>query len=161
MRQKRKTNRESLAVKGFFRVQVVEKKTGKVIGDSGATENQITNYGMQLGFVGAVFGLANSVQAGGMILGSGSVPASGATSLPLALTKWYSTYGTALNASTQMRMTQTFSLTDAATVGNIGLMPGATYNATNSLLCGNTYASSAVATTQTVNVTYDLNYTRA
>ena len=62
MARKRKNQTVQLGVKGFFRLQIVDKKTRKVIGDTGDLENQITNYGLNCCLVAAPIKGANSVQ---------------------------------------------------------------------------------------------------
>lgn len=145
---------KELVIKGFTRLQLVNKKTNKVEGDSGWLQNQVTNYGLNSCVVAAPIG-AGSVQAAGIMLGSGSVPASDATALPNSLTDYYSTFGAAVIASLTARMTQSFDGTlGAVTLSNIGVFAASS----GTLLAGNTYASSALATTQDVNVTYELRY---
>jgi hypothetical protein len=147
--------RSKLSIKGFTRVQLVDKRTRKVVGDSGWLENQVTNYGLESCFVACPIGAA-SVQAAGIMLGSGSVPASDATALPLSNTDYYAAFAqSSVIGSLTARVTQSFDGTlGAATLSNIGLFAAST----GTLLAGNTYASSALATTQDVNVSYELRY---
>lgn len=144
-----------LKIKGFFRVQIVDKKTRKVVGDSGLLENQITNYGMANCFLACPAKLSGSLQIDGARLGSGTNPASTAVVLDGSHTAYYSTLGTGLNGSTQVQFTQSYDGTlGAVTIANVGLYA----TNTGSLIAGKTYGSSAVATTQDVNLTYYLNY---
>lgn len=146
----------TVGIKGFFRVQIQDKKTKKIVGDTGYFPNQITNYGLNNCFLASPAKATGSVQIGGAMLGSGTTPASDAVALPLSNTDYYSTVGTALNASTQAQFTQSFDGTlGAATIANIGLFAASS----GTIICGKTFASSAVATTQDVNVTYNINYT--
>lgn len=147
--------REKVAIKGFFRVQIRDKDTGKVVGDSGMIENQITNYGMASCFVGGPVAAAGTVQVAGVMLGNGTAPASDATALPGSNTDYYSTVGEAINGSTQAQLTQSFDGTlGAATFANMGLFAASS----GTVICGNTFASSALATTQDINITYQINY---
>lgn len=152
----KKTRDGTIGIKGFFRLQIVDKKTNKVQGDTGWRQNQITNYGLESCIVGSPIGAA-SVQAGGLRLGSGSVPASDATALPLSHTDYWSAFAySSVIASLTARMSVSFDGTlGAVTLSNIG---GFATN-TGTLLWGNTFASSALATTQSVNCSYDLIYT--
>ena len=146
----------TIGIKGFFRVQVVDKKTRKVVGDTGDIPNQITDYGLNNCFLAAPAKAAGSVQIAGAMLGNGTNPASNAVALPGSNTDYYSTVGTALNDSTQAQFTQSFDGTlGAATIANIGLFAASS----GTIICGKTFASSAVATSQDVNVTYNINYT--
>jgi len=153
---------DTLAIKGFLRLQIVDKKTRKVIGDTGLRPNQITNYGKNSCFLAAVVGAAGSVQILGAMLGNGTNPASNATALDTPNTDYFAAVATAINGSTQLQFTASFDGTlGAATLANMGLFGATDYAATNSLICGKTFASSAVATTQDVNMTYNINYATA
>lgn len=155
-RRKKAEKSNAIGIKGFFRVQIQDKKTKKVIGDTGYIPNQITNYGLNNCFLASPAAAAGSVQIAGAMLGNGTVPASDATALPASNTDYYSTVGTALNNSTQAQFTQSFDgALGAATIANIGLFAASS----GTIIAGNTYASSAVATTQDVNITYNINYT--
>jgi hypothetical protein len=154
MKRKKRGN-DTIAIKGFFRLQIRDKKTGRIVGDTGYIPNQITNYGMANCFVGGPAGAANTVQIVGAMLGSGTAPASNATQLNLLNTDYYSTVGEAINGSTQAAFTQTFDGTlGAATFKNVGLLAASD----GSLICGQTFASSALATTQDIALTYNINY---
>ena len=147
--------KRKIGVKGFARLQIVDKKSKKVVGDSGWFENQITNYGLNSCICAAPIG-AVSVQAAGLMLGSGTNPASDAVALPLSNTDYYSAFAqSSVVASLTARMTQSFNGTlGAATLANIGVFAAST----GSLLAGKTFASSALATTQSVNCTYEWRY---
>lgn len=151
---KRNTN-EAIKIKGFFRLQIVDKKTKKIVGDSGWKKNQITNYGFEKCFVAAPIGAA-SVQAAGMMLGSGTVPASDAVALPNSNTDYYSAFGqSSVIDSKTARVTQSFDGTlGAATLANIGLFAASS----GTLLNGGTFNSSALTTDQDINMTYELRY---
>ena len=153
MRKKKTT--EDISIKGFFRVQLKDKETGKIVGDTGYMANQITNYGLANCLVGGPAGAGSTVQIAGAMLGSGTNPASDATALDGANTDYYSTVGEAINGSTQAQFTQSFDGTlGAATIANVALLAASD----GSVIAGKTFASSALATTQDVNLTYNLNY---
>ena len=146
----------TVGIKGFFRVQIMDKKTRKVVGDTGYMPNQITNYGLNNCFLACPAAATGSVQIAGAMLGNGTTPASDAVALPTSNTDYYSTVGTALNNSTQAQFTQSFDGTlGAATIANIGLFAASS----GTIIAGKTFASSAVATTQDVNITYNINFT--
>lgn len=160
-----KTN-DSMKIRGMFRLTIEE--DGQIIGDSGWHENQITNLGFnnivnQLGTsltgsklshaalgTGGAPGAADTTQAGEVSTnGSGSV-------VRAALTAATS------SSSKTLRNTATFSsansfITAAANISNIGLwQTSGPTTASGTLVAGNTYTSSALATNQNVNITYDL-----
>jgi hypothetical protein len=155
MKRKTKDKPETLALRGFLRLQIVDKKTRKVVGDTGWTENQITNYGYESCFVGAPIG-AGSVQAAGLMLGNGTNPASDATQLPSSNTDYYAAFGySSVIASLTARVSCSFDGTlGAATFANMGLF--AASNGT--ILCGKTFASSALTTDQDINASYEIRY---
>lgn len=157
---------EPIKIRGMYRLQIEE--DGKIVGDSGWRENQITN----LGFSNVVNQMGTSLTGSKIshaALGTGGAPSASDTTQ----TGEVSTNGSgsvvraALTAATSsnsktLRNTATFAsaasfLTAAANISNIGLWPvsGPT-TASGTLLQGSAFASSAVATNQNVNVTYDL-----
>jgi len=150
-----KKKNDTIKIKGFFRLQIQDKKTKKIVGDSGWLKNQITNYGFNNCLVAAPIGAA-SVQGAGIMLGSGSVPASDATALPLSNTDYYSAFGySSVLSSLTARVSQSFDGTlGAATLANIGIFAASD----GTLIAGNTFASSALSTDQDVNVSYELRY---
>lgn len=147
--------KKMLAVKGFSRLQIVDKKTRRIIGDSGWGENQITNYGLNSCLVAAPIG-AGSVQAGGIILGSGTNPATDATSLPGSHSDYWSAFAqSSVIDSLTARMSVSFDGTlGAVTIANMGIQA----TNTGTVLAGKTFASSALSTDQDVNCTYELRY---
>lgn len=144
---------EGIKVRGFFRVQIEDEEFG-IVGDSGWSENVITN----LGFLNVVNQLGTSLTGSKhshLALGSGGAPATNATSLAgevevrAALTA-------ASSGSTALQMTATFAssasfVTNTQNISNIGVFGT---NSGGTLLSGNTYASSSCATNQAVNATY-------
>lgn len=160
------TPKDGLHVKGMFRLQIDD--DGKIIGDTGWRRNQITNAGYlnivnQLGTsltgskishaalgTGGAPAAADVTQAGEVVTnGSGSVVRAAVTAATSSTSK-------------TLRHTATFSsansfITASANISNIGLwQTSGPTTASGSLLAGNTYTSSALATNQNVNVTYDI-----
>jgi len=146
---------DHIGLKGFLRINIVDKKTRKIVGDSGWIQNQITDYGLESCFVACPIG-AGSIQAAGIILGSGTNPASSTASLPNSNTKYYAAFAqSSVIGSLTARMTASFDGTlGAATMANMGLLAAST----GSLLAGKTFASSALATDQDINCSYEIRY---
>lgn len=159
---------DSLKLRGFFRLQIEDGETGRIVGDSGWLENQVTN----LGFNNIVNQLGTSLTGSKIshaALGTGGAPAASDTTLSgeVSTNGSGSVVRAALTAATSsssktLRNTATFSsansfITASANISNIGLFQtsGPT-TASGTLICGNTYTSSACATNQNVNITYDL-----
>jgi hypothetical protein len=152
----------------MFRLQIEDGPTGKIVGDSGWHENQITN----LGFLNVVNQLGTSLTGSKIshaALGTGGAPAASDTtqSGEVSTNGSGSVVRAALTAATSsssktLRNTATFSsansfLTASANISNIGLwQTSGPTTASGTLMMGNTFTSSACATNQNVNITYDL-----
>ena len=151
---------DGITLKGFFRVQVVDRKTKKVVGDTGYRPNVITNYGFESCIAALPMkGIANTAQASYLILGSGTAPATDATQLPGSNTDQIISFeGLSVVASLTQRATAQLEGSDGsmATLANIGLIVATT----GPLVAGNTFASSALSTDQQVNATYELQFSR-
>lgn len=166
----KKTNlaQEGIKIRGFYRIQIVE-DNGKVVGDSGWKKNQVTNLGFNNYLVKTLGALSGSAQISHMALGTGGAPAASDTSLSgeVSTNGSGSVVRSAVTAATSSssktaRFTATFSsansfITAAANISNVGMfnVSGPT-TASGSLFAGNTYTSSACATNQNVNATYDI-----
>jgi len=152
----RKNDRISL--NGFFRVQIVDKKTGKIRGDSGWAKNQITNYGLNNCICAAPIGNAASVQAAGLLLGTGDVPASSAVELDGSLSKYWSEFAySSILSSLTARVSVSYdgTLGSVAALKNIGVFAASD----GSIIAGNTFATSSLGTDQDINCSYELRYT--
>ena len=152
-------------IKGMFRVNIID-PDGRISGDSGWHINVVTNLGLQNFLAGAMAGNANSKQVAYVALGTGGAPATDAVTLPgevmsstarVTVAKSFSSR-TASNGSCTQWFYGTFAsgfLSGAGSnISNIGLYAATTTNDT--LFAGNTYASSACASNQAVNVTYQI-----
>lgn len=150
----------SATVRGFFRVNI--EQDGKIVGDSGWRENQVTNLGIQDYLVNPLMGAAGK-SVSHMALGTGGAPASDATSLSGEITHASDsrkTVSTSVVSSRTAQFTAAFNsaasfLTQSANLSNIGLFHTST-TAAGTIFAGNTFASSAVATNQSVNATYQI-----
>jgi hypothetical protein len=167
MSKKSNGHQDSMKIKGMFRLQIEE--DGRIVGDSGWKENLITNLGFNEYLVKSLGTSLTGVKVSHAALGTGGTPGAADT----ALSGEVSTNGSgsvvraAVTAATSsgsktLRNTATFSsansfITASANISNIGLfnVSGPT-TASGSLFAGNTYTSSALATNQNVNVTYDI-----
>lgn len=152
--------KDGIRVHGTYRLQIDE--GGKIVGDSGWQDNQVTNEGFLNYLVRAIQGVSGSSQIGYIGLGTGTIPASNATNLAGEVQK-RKAITTGVSGSTTARLTATFSSTDSFVAGNsnisnIGLFAAGTATTSGTIFAGNTYASSSVATNQNVNVTYDINF---
>jgi len=154
-------------IKCFSRVQIVN-EDGSLAGDSGWTgPNLLTNLGVENFLAGALAGNAGSKQIAWMALGTGTLVASNGTTLPgevMSSTKRHSITSKVFSSRTLQAgsgtqyfyatFTAGFLTGAGANLSNVGLYAASTENDT--LFCGNTYTSSACASNQAVNVTYQI-----
>lgn len=152
--------KDTIQLKGFFRVNIEE--DGKIVGDSGWRQNVVTNVGFLNYIVFLLGDSAGSRQAKFVALGTGGAPATNATTLAgevMSSTERVAvTFGSV--GSTTAQFTATFASSDSFVttnfnISNIGLFVS---SAENSLFVGNTYTSSALATNQNVNITYQIRF---
>lgn len=142
-------NSEMLKLRGFARVQVVDDKSGKVIGDSGWKPNQVVNLGFQDYIVAAIGAVAGSKQVTHMAIGTGTVPGAAATSLDGETGARVTTSNSAVSSKT-LQCTCQFAGTNMAgtcTIQNVAL---ANTSSGGTILCGTTYATSQWASNQNV-----------
>ena len=153
--------KDGITLKGFLRVQLVNKKSGKVEGDSGSIQNVLTDYGFESCFAALpMIGVTDTVQASYLILGSGTAPATDATQLPGSNTdQTISFEGQSVVGSMTHRVTAQFEGSDSsmAQLANIGLIVATS----GPCIAGNTFASSAFSTDQQCNATYELQFSRS
>lgn len=149
-------------VRGSFRLKIVN-PDGVIAADSGWKDNQIVDGGFQQFLQFALIGSAGSKTATHAALGTGTVPGASATTLPGEITdaagcRCALTTGTTGSKTVSFTFTLASGITTAAkTIQNVGLFNGSTTNA-GTMFAGNTYATSALATNQAVNGTYQISF---
>jgi hypothetical protein len=156
---------DTAGVKGMFRIHITEDKNGDelIVGDSGWKKNTVTNQGFNSFLCAAIGAAAGSSQIAAVALGSGTAPAVTDTLLPgeaVTTKRAAATYGSVGSKTAQFTATFASSnsfLTASQNLSNIGLFCTTT-STTGTIFAGNTYASSAVATNQNVNVTYNIGF---
>lgn len=152
---------EGIQTKGFYRLNVVN-PDGSVAGDTGWKENQIVNVGYQDFLMYLLAGSAGSLRPSHAALGTGTVPASNATVLAGELTETAGRCSLTTGTAGSKTVNYTFTLASgviaaASTIQNIGLFSGST-QAGGTMMAGNTYATSSLATNQAVNGTYAIAF---
>lgn len=155
--------KEGIKVKGIFRVNIVD-PDGKIKGDSGWCENQVTNLGIQDYLCDAILGDGGAKSVSHMALGTGGAPASNATEIAGELTDAAdarAAVSTSIVDSRTAQFTGNFASNKAATtthnISNIGLYAVSTTDA-GTVFAGNTFASSSMASNQAVNATYQIRF---
>lgn len=154
--------KDGIKLKGFFRLQITEE--GKVVGDSGWRENQVTNDGISQYLVNALCN-ASPKSVSHLALGTGGAPAAGDTSLAGEITHAANSrksVSTSSISSKTAQFTAAFNSADSfvtasVNISNIGLFHTST-TAAGTLFAGNTYTSSSLATNQNVNATYQIRF---
>jgi len=159
MRKKNKPI-ESVGVKGFTRLQIVNRKDGSIFADTGYMQNQITNYGLESCIVALPLKCANSVQCSGLMLGSGTGVASSGTNLTASASDSWKTFAqSTVSDSLTARATASIPGSDigATTLQEIGIFAAST----GTVIAAKSFSSSAITTDQDVNCTYELRYSTA
>jgi len=152
---------EPVKIRGFFRVQIDQ--SGEIVGDSGWKENQVVNLGFNQYLVSTLGAIAGSKQVSHMVLGTGGAPAAGDTTLAGEVEKRAAVTAATSSTSKAVQFTATFAsansfVTNTQNISNIALAHTSTKDAAT-IFAGNTFASSAVATNQSVNATYVVSFT--
>jgi hypothetical protein len=159
---------QTMKVRGMFRLQIEDGPTGRIVGDSGWRENLITN----VGFLNMVNQMGTSLTGSKLsyaALGTGGAPNATDTnqSGEVSTNGSGSVVRAALTAATSstsktLHNTATFSssnsfITASASISNVGLwQTSGPITSSGSLMQGQTYTSSSLATNQNVNLSYDL-----
>lgn len=153
--------RDGVKARGFFRLNIVN-PDGSIAADTGYVKNQIVNTGYQDFLMYLLAGSAGSLRPSHAALGTGTVPASNATTLAGELTETSARMALTTGTSGSKTVQYTFTLNSgviaaASTIQNVGLFTGSTQGA-GTMFAGNTYATSALATNQAVNGTYNIAF---
>jgi hypothetical protein len=159
MRKKKRKATDCIKVRGFFRAQLVDHETGKIVGDSGWCPNTVTEYGLDNACAGASIGASGSCQALSGVIATQST-AVDATQISLVGTDGAVTDFTPSTVATgTARNTCSFAGSDLGgtiTVGSVGMHSNT--NAATDLLAGQTFTTSQMATNQDLNITYELRF---
>ena len=153
----RKSNYSKGRVKGFFNVQVKDKKTGRIVGDSGWCENVLTNDGLNA-IAAIAIGATGSYAVGFAAIGKGTdTVVASMTDLKSKQNKYLSVSPSSVATGTA-RCTVSFDGSDNSatlTIGEIGLFKT---DSAGSMVAGNVFTTSQMTTDQTLNATYELRF---
>lgn len=157
-------NGTEVRIRGFFRAQIVDKKTGKIVGDSKWRRNTITRIGLNNMAAACAISHSDRLPVSLAVIASSSAGAINSTVVSLVGTilsmqsisvdgqRSIINYGTG-------QVTCSFAgadHTNTHTIGAIGLH--GTNNASQSLLAGATFASSQWNSNQNINASYQLRF---
>lgn len=152
-----KLKEKQVKIKGFYRLQLVDAKTGKINGDSGWIQNTVVNQGFQDYICKSIGGIAGSKQVTHMAIGTGTAPGVADVSLQGETGQRVTTTNSVV-ASKTLQTTCQFAGTDmggTCTIQNVAL---ANTSSGGTILCGTIYATSQWASNQNVNATYQLRF---
>ena len=150
--------KDGIKVKGFFNVQILG-KGGKIVGESGWRRNTLTNYGLNNICAGAAIGSAGSKQVSHAVLATQSTTVNATQALLLGTADNAIAVTPSTIATGKARCTVSFHGSDMAgtiTIGSIGLHTSAA--GASDLVAGATFATSQFASDQSVNATYQLEF---
>ena len=161
MAKKNKITSDKAKVRGFFRLQIVN-TDGKVSGDTGWRENQVTNDGINQYLLFNLCGSAGAKSVSHALLGTGTAPGATATALDGEITDVAGTR-CAVTPTTIASKTVQFAFTLASgvyttthNIANVGLINHSSTATAGTIFSGNTFASSALASNQAVNGSYQI-----
>jgi len=155
-KKKKGIQSDGVKARGFFRLQIQE-SDGRVAGDTGWKENQVTNEGFQDYLCKTLSGMAGSKTISYAMLGTGTAPGATATALDgeitdVAGTRCAVTPTTIASKTVQFAFTLASSVYSAPkTIQNVGLINHSSTATAGTIFAGNTYTTSALATNQSVN----------
>lgn len=152
---------ERVKVRGFYRLQL-ENADGTFEPDGGWYENAVVNLGFNQYLVSTLGAIAGSKQISHMAVGSGGAPAASDTALAGEAEVRAAVTAATSSSSKALQLTATFAsansfVTNTRNLSNIGLF-NTSEAGVGTLFAGNTYASSAVATNQSLNATYVISF---
>lgn len=157
---------DGIRARGFFRLKIVEDGADgrqKVVGDSGWKENTVVNLGFQDYLCQTLGGMGGSKTISFALLGTGTAPGATDTSLNGEITdaanmRMAVTPTTIASKTVQFAFTLNSNIITAAkTIQNVGLINTSTTNV-GTIFAGNTYTTSALATNQSVNGSYQIRF---
>lgn len=152
-----KSNFTKGRIKGFFNVQIKEKKTDRVVGDSGWCRNTLTNNGLNA-IAAIVIGATGSYAVGFGAIGKGTDAIVASMTDLKSKENSYLAVSPSSVATGTARCTVSFDGSDNSatlTIGEIGLFKT---DSAGSMVAGNTFTTSQMTTDQTLNATYELRF---
>jgi hypothetical protein len=157
---------DEVGLKGCFRLRIREGSDGKVVGDTGWMNNLVTNDGIDKFFARCFAGSSGSLQVSHLSIGTGGAPTSAQTSLTGEIVEANERAAVSLSFSQRAASNGTATMQFAATLASADSFITAAVNISNiglfnsilngTMMAGNTYTSSALATNQNVEMSYQI-----
>ena len=153
--------KDAIKLHGFTRIRLGHEENGKLVidGDSGwVGPNQVVNQGFQDYICAAIGAVSGSKQVSYMALGTGTAPGATDTSLQGETGSRKTTSNSVISSKT-LQATAAWASSDhpggTPTLQNIAL---ANTSSGGTIVCGNTYSTSAWQSNQGVSATYQLRF---
>lgn len=148
-------SKDGVRIRGLMRGQLIDAKTGKIVGDTGWGDNKLTNYGL--------IDLANLLAGNsGVAVGYAALGTQTASIDMTATNIMVENSFQAVTTSTSGTGNATFTVSfagannsGALTIGSFGLFKT---DSVGSLIAARTYASSQMTTAQNFNVTHSISF---
>ncbi len=153
----RKSNFSETRVKGFFNIQIADKKTGRIVGDSGWCENTLTNNGLNA-IAAIAIAATGSYAVGFAQIGKGTDAIVASMTDLKSGENAFKAISPSSVATGTARCTCSFDGSDNSatlTIGEIGLFKT---DSAGSMVAGNTFTTSQMTTDQTLNASYELRF---
>ena len=157
-RAKAKTSKVS--IRGFFRGQLVESGTGRIMGDTGWKENTLTNGGLTA-IAQLVAGSAGSYVVGYMGVGTQTAAMNMSQTALVGSTAAFKALNLSTSGTCTLTCTAVFSSSDLAGSCNIGAVGLFKTNSDGSMLAGQVFGTSSWNTNQDFSLTYQLRFSTA
>lgn len=155
-------NKKEVKVRGFVNMQILETgKDGKpkIVGESGWKQNTVTNFGLNNALAGATIGASGSKQAKYAVLATQSTTVNATQVSLVGTSAAINTFAPSTVATGKAKCTVSFHGSDhgnTMTIGSIGLH--STNSGSTDMIAGATFSSSQFASDQSVNATYQLEF---
>ena len=148
---------DTLKIKGFVKVQIVDSKTGKIVSDSGWNKNTVTDLGFKHYITESLGNIAGSSQVGYMVIGTGTAPNATHTTLDGETSVRMTTLNSVIDSKTLQATCQFYGsdMGNTCTIQNVALV---NTSIGGTILCGTTYATSQWASNQNILSTYQLRF---
>jgi len=149
-----------VAIRGFLRGQIVDGKTGKVLGDTSWIENSLSNQGLTAlaAWLGQVAG-SSGINYGR--LGTQTAAFNLTQTDIIGATASFASLSLSTSGTCTMTATVSFSSTMLGASCNVGAAGLFYTNSAGTLFCGQTFATSQWNTNQNFNLTYQVRFATA
>lgn len=158
---RKKSGGSRVVVRGFLRVQSSDPKTGKVIADSGWVQNKLTNAGLTQLALLLASGTSSGYCVGYAALGTQNTAVDMSQTDLVGRTNSFRAVTLSTSGTCTLTATASFSSSDLGGACNVAAAGLYKTNTAGSLIACQTFATSAWATNQDFNLTYQIRFATA